>query len=499
MHAARLVAVVMLAVVWAGASRSAVAEELAVLVVEYGQGVSPLLEATVRRAAGATGEHQPLEAGVAAARVAERFGVAAGVDRAWVEAEAERGEEAYYAMSYADAAAVFESTEWLQAQAALVDLAEDPTLAEAVRRGLMARGRAYYYAEDRAATEAAIRDAVALFPEWIPETDWYQPEYVVRYTEVRHDVLREAGELQLAAPAGDCEFTVNGAVLGRGSVASTATVSEALAVRVTCGATASRVHLLRAGRAFVDPRFDAAFDPSARQLTLSPEAADDAAVLAAMGRAYADVVGVDRVILAGVLASGQLQLVEVAAGETTPRSAVRAHPDAEGTFDVPTALSALLGGARSTSVSVADVDDQRLVFPRLAGSEEAPSSGPGVATWVAFGVGGAGLILGTVFAIVEGGAYDDFEACRKDPVCSTGSELGGLEDDRDSAALLATIGFGVGLAGVVTGVVLWVVQSGSESAPAAAADGGAPSAGWQPTVGGAVTGDGGFLELGWRF
>jgi hypothetical protein len=170
MNAARGSAVSLLVLVLTSAG--AWAEDLAVLTVGFGEAPSALLEASVRRAA-TSGEVTPLENGVAAARVAERYGQPTGVDLGWVTAEVERGEEAYYTMHYAEGAEPFETDEWRAAQAALVDLAANPELAVAVRRGLMARGRSHFYAEDRERTAAAVRDAVALFPEWIPEADWY--------------------------------------------------------------------------------------------------------------------------------------------------------------------------------------------------------------------------------------------------------------------------------------------------------------------------------------
>jgi hypothetical protein len=473
------------------------AEELAILTVSYGEEVSPLLEATVRRAAAALG-HTAIEVGVAAGRVAERYRPPEGIDRAWLFAEVERGEELYYAMSYAAAQEVFESPEWLAAQSAVVEMALDPAFSDAVRRGLMARGRAAFYAGDGEATEAAIRDAVVLFPEWIPPTEWYQPEYVVRYTEVRHDVLRGAAELRLSAPAGRCDFAVDGAPLGRGSDASSAIVRDVLAARVTCTGLESRVHVLGPGDAHLDPRFDEVFEPSLRAIRLSIESADDAGLQLAMGRAYADVVGVEWVILAGLLPSGELQLVDVRVGQESPRSAVRARPDRDGALDVPTAVTALLGGGRSTTVAVAAVDDRRLVFPRLEEGGSGGRSGPPVASWVAFGVAGAGLVMGTVFTLVEGSADADLEACYRDVTCFATGERESLEDDRESAALLATIGFGVAVVGIVTGVIVWALDSGDER-HSASATGRSEGAGRGPAVEGGVLEGGGWLGMSWQF
>jgi len=89
--------------------------------------------------------------------------------------------------------------------------------------------------------------------------------------------------------------------------------------------------------------------------------------------------------------------------------------------------------------------------------------------WVAVGVGGAGIALGSVFGYLasqDSKAAD--EQCRSDDpgLCNArGVDYG---DRADSRAMLANVGFGVGLAALTTGVVLILTapdQPAASSAP----------------------------------
>ncbi len=96
-----------------------------------------------------------------------------------------------------------------------------------------------------------------------------------------------------------------------------------------------------------------------------------------------------------------------------------------------------------------------------------PSSGPGAFTWVAFGVGAAGIIAGSItggLALSRGSELGDecaADTAPGDTMCSPR-----LQDDLDSATMLAhisTVSFAVGGAGVVAGVISLLVGGGSSS------------------------------------
>jgi hypothetical protein len=92
--------------------------------------------------------------------------------------------------------------------------------------------------------------------------------------------------------------------------------------------------------------------------------------------------------------------------------------------------------------------------------------------WIAFGVGGAGLAVGAVTGVMALNIRSDLaEACPTNP-CKPSSpeEEQRLKDDRSQYHTLGTIsgiGFGVGLAGAATGVVLLLTAPASESPSAA--------------------------------
>jgi hypothetical protein len=90
--------------------------------------------------------------------------------------------------------------------------------------------------------------------------------------------------------------------------------------------------------------------------------------------------------------------------------------------------------------------------------------------YVALGVGVVGLGVGTVFLInglgKKGDADDAFDACNSGAGgCNTTEErnVNDLEDDAASAKTLSAVGYGVGVAGVGTGIVL-LVLAGNKSA-----------------------------------
>ena len=84
----------------------------------------------------------------------------------------------------------------------------------------------------------------------------------------------------------------------------------------------------------------------------------------------------------------------------------------------------------------------------------------------AFGVGGVGLIAGTIFLVQRSGAQSDADSlwdnCRSSGDCnqSDADEIQKLDDDAASAGTLSTVGFAVGVAGLGAGIALWLLDSG---------------------------------------
>lgn len=84
-----------------------------------------------------------------------------------------------------------------------------------------------------------------------------------------------------------------------------------------------------------------------------------------------------------------------------------------------------------------------------------------VPAYVAFGVGGAGLLVGGITGILAIGKKNDLKGC-VDKACPT-SQRDTL-DSAESMATISTVGFGVGVVGVGVGVVLLLTGNHSSSA-----------------------------------
>ena len=116
-------------------------------------------------------------------------------------------------------------------------------------------------------------------------------------------------------------------------------------------------------------------------------------------------------------------------------------------------------------------------LPETAAPPEAPSGQPAPSSsplpWIAFGVGGAGLAVGSVTGIMALSVHSDLSKSCPSSKCrpSDESEQARMQDDRSEYLTLGTvsgIGFGVGLAGVATGVVLLLTSPKADASPTAA-------------------------------
>lgn len=89
-----------------------------------------------------------------------------------------------------------------------------------------------------------------------------------------------------------------------------------------------------------------------------------------------------------------------------------------------------------------------------------------VSPFVAFGVGAAGIAVGTVFLFKNRGDRDDADAICVGGKCPSArrKEIEDLDDSADKAQTFSLIGYGVGAAGIVLGAVLLIVnRSGASS------------------------------------
>jgi hypothetical protein len=106
--------------------------------------------------------------------------------------------------------------------------------------------------------------------------------------------------------------------------------------------------------------------------------------------------------------------------------------------------------------------------PAGAGGETPPASSPPnrVPAFVAFGIGGAGIAVGSVFGIMALGTKSTLDNACVSKVCQPTSQSD--IDSLSSRATIANIGFAVGIVGLAVGTVLLVTAHGGEARPAAA-------------------------------
>ncbi|MCB9735455.1 MAG: tetratricopeptide repeat protein [Deltaproteobacteria bacterium] len=139
--------------------------------------------------------------------------------------------------------------------------------------------------------------------------------------------------------------------------------------------------------------------------------------------------------------------------------------------DARKVVSKSLGAAESWRIEEALPVDAAAVRP--------PGGGPDrTGSLIAWGVGGAGLVTGVVFGVLAQGDYDDGKALAdRSPLDGADYDaLAGHRSDLERDSLVADIGFGTAVVGAVVGLVLWFTADGDAApapAPAGSTGGGA--------------------------
>lgn len=102
--------------------------------------------------------------------------------------------------------------------------------------------------------------------------------------------------------------------------------------------------------------------------------------------------------------------------------------------------------------------------PAAGSGSTAPNRIPAI---VAFGIGGAGVVVGSIFGIMALGTKSSLDdACPDKKMCPPSSQPD--IDALSTRATLSNVGFGVGIVGIAVGTVLLVTARGGETRPAAA-------------------------------
>lgn len=104
--------------------------------------------------------------------------------------------------------------------------------------------------------------------------------------------------------------------------------------------------------------------------------------------------------------------------------------------------------------------------PKEKASPGQQGGGPPMLSWVAFGIGGAGLILGISAGLVAGGVHSTLQTqCGSGSTCPQ-SESGDL-DSFHTWRTISTVGYVVGALGAAGGAVLWFTAPKASSTTAA--------------------------------
>jgi hypothetical protein len=148
--------------------------------------------------------------------------------------------------------------------------------------------------------------------------------------------------------------------------------------------------------------------------------------------------------------------IQLAAGAETP-IALKLEPDENAQAGAPepsgqgaiAAISAPVGGDTTAASS------------RSTGPNRVPA-------FLALGVGAVGVAVGSVFGIMALGTKSTLDSVCVDKKCGSPSSQSDI-DALQTRALISNIGFGVGLVGVATGVVLMIASRGGEGPQRAAA------------------------------
>lgn len=118
-------------------------------------------------------------------------------------------------------------------------------------------------------------------------------------------------------------------------------------------------------------------------------------------------------------------------------------------------------GARSSSAEITAGSSAmvRLDLGKGPAPEAAPSKLPPVGTWITWTLGVAGGVTFGIFGARARSASSDLEACS--PRCPASLASMASTGKRDAA--VANVALGVGIAGLLTGAVVWIVSARSSS------------------------------------
>lgn len=399
--------------------------------------------------------------------IAGHFGTSPGIDAEALQAVVDQGEDAYFQVEYDASVSALQSDVVQAAYDAITDMATDSEVADLVRRALLGRARVHFIQGQDFNADEAILASLRRFPNWVATTEYYQPRFVERYETVRDGLQAEMHALTIVTDSAECSVAMNGLEIGTGSSVSLPVATGEYAIRASCEGTDSGIRIVTVTgetTAMVSARFDARYDIEHGRLRLEEDSADNVTQIEPFAATFSNLIGLDQVLLISIVQDPflgpALQLVH---GDFRSGSAVRvarAGQTRGGAYPVSDALSALFDGATVAHVLVNDGGG--FSVPYAGNGDPTDTTGPSPVPWIVIGVGGAAVVAGVIFSVLESGAFDDFESCRVDPVCSGEDTLDQYREDGESFGLIATVSYSVGAAAVATGVLMLILRSSTE-------------------------------------
>jgi hypothetical protein len=181
-----------------------------------------------------------------------------------------------------------------------------------------------------------------------------------------------------------------------------------------------------------------------------------------------------------------------AMGYRTEAATVQLAPGAEAAVSLKLEPDSNAGAAPGSLSSAPQPGPAITANSSPAPSPSSGSSGPSrIPAFVALGIGGAGIAVGSVFGIMALGTKSTLDnSCPDKKMCPPSSQSD--IDDLSTRATISNIGFIVGIVGVAVGTVLLVTTHGEESRPTGASV--SPRVHVRPWLGVGAAGLGGTFE-----
>jgi hypothetical protein len=134
----------------------------------------------------------------------------------------------------------------------------------------------------------------------------------------------------------------------------------------------------------------------------------------------------------------------------------------------PVTISIGEGAKQTVTLALTRQANPSITLPAPSNAEGSPThSALPLGGWIAVGVGTVGLVMGTIFVVKNRTNRNQANALCTASGCpeSKRADITSLDSSANSAATIAWVSYGVGVAGLATGAVLLWLGSGRHAAP----------------------------------